>query len=171
MQYEDSGDTGDGWNFVPPQHNPVVISSGQAVSVAVEEEGPLQVTFRIDRILRVPAALEPVHRESRSAGTVTLEVHDFLTLRACAPVLYVRTEVNNTAADHRLRVLFPSGIRADAVDTDQPFAWVTRSVAVDPASADYKEPDPVERPHHTVFAIGDAIGGLAVSSRHTPWRR
>jgi alpha-mannosidase/mannosylglycerate hydrolase len=70
--------------------------------------------------------------------------------------------VDNTARDHRIRVLFPSDIAADEYDSDQPFAWLRRPVAIDAASAEYKEPDPVERPHHTVFAIGDSTGGLAV---------
>jgi alpha-mannosidase len=35
-------------------------------------------------------------------------------------------------------------------------------VPTDPNSGDYKEPDPVERPHHTVFAAGHERGGLAV---------
>jgi mannosylglycerate hydrolase len=78
------------------------------------------------------------------------------------PMLHVSTQVHNTACDHRLQVLFPSGIASDTYWSDQPFAWVERPVAIDPGSSHYKEPDPIERPHHSVFAIADNEGGLAV---------
>jgi alpha-mannosidase/mannosylglycerate hydrolase len=162
FQYEDTGDTGDGWNFVPPLKNSTLVGPGQQVGVFIEEDGPLQVTFRIDRVLRVSAALEPVQRESRGETMVDVPVSDYLTLKVDDPILHVRSVVDNTARDHRIRVMFPSDIAADEYDSDQPFAWLRRPVAIDAASAEYKEPDPVERPHHTVFAIGDSTGGLAV---------
>ncbi len=162
FQYEDSGDAGDGWNFVPPLANPLVVSPGQAAQPAIVDDGPLQVTFRIDRLLRVPVGLDPRQPESRSQETIDLPITDYLTMRADDPALHVRTVVDNRARDHRLRVLLPADLQAGHYWSDQPFAWVRRPIATDPGSSDYKEPDPVERPHHTVFALGDANGGLAV---------
>ena len=163
FQYEDSGDTGDGWNFIPPMNNPIVVSPGHAAQVFVEEDGPLQITFRIERVLRVPAGIEPVARESRLTELVKMSITDYLTVRVGDPRLHVRTVVNNTAGDHRLRVLLPTDITmAKDYWSDQPFAWVRRSIATDPKSVEYKEPDPAERPHHTIVAVGDAMGGLAV---------
>lgn len=160
--YEDSGDTGDGWNFVPPVRNPLLVGHGSPVVVSVEEDGPLQTTFSISRTLHVPAALEPVHREERQAARVAVRVTDHLTLRRGEHFLRVRTVVENTALDHRLRVLFPTRLPAETYWSDQPFAWVERPVAIDAASARYKEPDPQERPHHTAVAIAGTRGGLAV---------
>jgi len=162
FQYEDSGDAGDGWTFVPPVHNQILVSAGDEVQTSLEADGPLQVTFRIDRRFRIPVGLDPVHREERAPETALLTVTDFLTIRAGDPVLHVRTVVDNTVRDHRLRVLFPTDVVADHIYSDQPFAWVSRPVALDPGSAVYKEPDPPERPHHTTVAIGDDKGGLAV---------
>ncbi|MFW6133866.1 MAG: glycoside hydrolase family 38 C-terminal domain-containing protein, partial [Planctomycetota bacterium] len=163
FRYQDSGDAGDGWNFVPPIANPTVVSPGRTAQVCVEQDGPLQVTFRIDRVLRVPAGLDPVQRERRCDEQVDVRIVDRLTLRAGDGVLEVRTEVSNTARDHRLQVLFASGIAGESYWADQPFAWVQRPVATASGSAHYKEPDPVERPHHSVFAIADGDrGGLAV---------
>jgi alpha-mannosidase/mannosylglycerate hydrolase len=162
FHYEDSGDRGDGWNYVPPIRNPVVVSPGHAVQTGVVEDGPLQVTFRIERILRVPAGLDGQEPDRRDARLVELPVTDFLTLRAGDPLLRVRTVVENVACDHRLRVLLPTDIAADSYWSDQPFAWVERPVATDPGSAEYKEPDPPERPHHTIVALTDGQDGLAI---------
>jgi len=57
LQYEDSGDAGDGWSYVPPLANNIIVGAGDCVSCALEHDGPLQVSFRIERRLRVPAAL------------------------------------------------------------------------------------------------------------------
>lgn len=54
-----------------------LVGPGQQVGVFIEEDGPLQVTFRIDRVLRVPAALEPVQRESR--GETMVGFQTFMT--------------------------------------------------------------------------------------------
>jgi alpha-mannosidase/mannosylglycerate hydrolase len=160
--YEDTGDAGDGWNHVPPAADLRVLSSGDSVHAALAEDGPLQVTFRVERVLRVPAGLDPRNPDVRSPQRIELPVTDFLTLRRDDPCLHVRTVVDNTACDHRLRVLFPSDLAADEYWADQPFLWVRRPVPVDPRSAEYKEPDPVERPHHTAFALAAAGAGLAV---------
>ncbi len=160
--YEDSGETGDGWTFVPPATNGVVFSPGMVVQTGVECEGPLQVTFRIDRVLRVPAGLDPRNSERRSEARVELAVTDFLTLRAGDPCLHVRTVVENNACDHRLRVFFPTGLATETYESDQPFAWVERPVATAAGGHAFKEPDPVERPHHSVVALSDGKAGLAL---------
>jgi alpha-mannosidase/mannosylglycerate hydrolase len=160
--YEDSGEVGDGWTFVPPAANSVVVSSGMATQCGIESEGPLQVTFRVDRVLRVPAGLDPRNGERRAGERVDLAVTDFLTLRAGDPCLHVRTVVQNNACDHRLRVLFPTDLKADTYECDQPFAWVQRPVATAEGGHAFKEPDPVERPHHSVVALTDGNAGLAL---------
>jgi hypothetical protein len=160
--YEDSGDAGDGWNFVPPLRNRIIVGPGDSVTVCVEEDGPLVVTFCIDRRFRLPVGLDPLSRESRVDKTEDVLVRDFLSLRKGEKFLRVRTDVKNTVGNHRLKVLLPTHVESDTYWSDQPFAWVERPIATDPGSARYKEPDPIERPHHSVIAIGNQSGGLAV---------
>lgn len=163
FQYEDTGDRGDGWIFVPPVHNRTVVSPGHSVQCGIEQDGSQIVTFRVDRALRVPASLdESPEGERRSDEIVGLAITDFISVRAADPCLRVRTVVENTARDHRLRVLLPTDVRSDSYYADQPFAFVERPVATDPEGARYKEADPVERPHHTIFGIEGDKGGLAV---------
>lgn len=159
--YEDAGDAGDGWVYIPPVSQRKVVSPGQC-TVSVEQDGPLCVVFRIDRKLEVPARQSANPGESRGADPVTLAITDRLILMADAPYLRVRTTVTNTACDHRLRVLFPSGVKADEYWADEPFIFITRPVAIRKETLSGKEADPVERPHHSMFGIEDAKGGVAV---------
>jgi len=85
-----------------------------------------------------------------------------VTLRANDPCLQVRTIVDNNACDHRLRVLLPTDLAVDSYWSDQPFAWVERPVATAANSEHYKEPDPVERPHHSAVVLSDGNAGLAL---------
>lgn len=159
--YEDGGDAGDGWTFIPPPVNETIVSPGHGVECGVEHDGSQMVTLRVNRALRVPESLD-ASGGCRSGSKVELNISDFITLTRTSPYLLVRTVVENNARDHRLRVTFPSGIAADTYYADQPFAFVERPVALDPESAHYKEADPQERPHHQMFGIEDDEGGLAV---------
>jgi len=159
--YEDSGDAGDGWTFIPPPANDVIVSPGHGVECGVAHDGTEMVTFRVERTLRVPEGLDG-RKERRSDRKVELNVTDLVTLTRTSPYVAVRTVVENTARNHRLRVLHPSGVRADSYYADQAFAFVERPVALDPESVHYKEADPDERPHGTLFGIEDGRGGLAV---------
>lgn len=159
--YEDGGDSGHGWIYETPVSDRKIISSGRN-TVSVEQDGPLCVIFRIDRQLEIPAQQSIRPGESRGEETVILPVSDHLILTADAPYLRVRTTVRNTARDHRLRVLFPSGIKADKYWADEPFVFINRPVAIRKETLAGKEADPVERPHHSMFGIEDAKGGLAV---------
>ncbi len=159
---EDVGDCGDGWNYVAPLGDRVILSGGRTVQCAWVEDGPLQATVCIERTLRVATALSVGNGEQRSSDSATLTVWDYLTIRKGDPLLHVRTEVENTAGDHRLRVLFPTDAQTDRYWSDQPFCRVERPVATDPGSECYKEADPAERPHHSWVAVGGGGRGLAL---------
>jgi len=160
--YEDAGDRGDGWTFIAPASNEVVVSPGHAVECGVAHDGRQMVTFRVNRVLDVPAGLEPTDPERRSSRRVGLKITDYVMLTRTSPCVLVRTVVENNACDHRLRVMFPSDVRADTYFADQAFAFVERPVARDPESVHYREADPEARPHHSIFGVSDERGGLAV---------
>ena len=159
--YEDAGEVGDGWTRGIPADDRRIVSPGSPATSGVEEDGPVRVTFRIDRELRVPEAISQFGR-GRSGRIHALKIADFLSIEAGTPFVRVRTVVENTAADHRLRVLFPLGIASEMCYSDQPFEIVERPVALDPARARDGERENPERAHHTYFGVEDGCNGLAV---------
>ena len=161
LLYEDVGEVGDGWTRGIPADDRRIVSPGSPVTAGVEEDGPVRTVFRIDRELLVPEAITQFGR-GRSERTRALKITDFLSVEAGTPFVRVRTVVENTVTDHRLRVLFPSGIAADTCYADQPFEVVERPVALDPARARDGERENPERAHHTYFGVEDEVGGLAV---------
>ena len=79
------------------------------VEVSVLETGPLRGRLRVRRSYTVPARLDARDPDARSEASVPLVVDTVLELRESEPMLRVEVDFVNPAADHRLRVLVPSG--------------------------------------------------------------
>ena len=159
--YEDCGDGGDGWTIGRLMDDIVYRTPGSEVTTAVEEDGPLRTTYRIERRFRLPERMARGQwRRSEERGV--LEVTDFLTVERHAPFVRVRTRVNNTISDHRLRVLFPTGQPAERSFAETPFALVERDTAIPPETATWHERINPEKAFTGYFGVQHAEGGLAV---------
>jgi alpha-mannosidase len=136
-----------------------VITGARFVEARLVHEGPLRGELQLSWRLAVP---EESKRAGRSAVAVQLEIHAALTLDAGAPFLRVRVSGANLCRDHRLRVLFHTGIVDAEVWADSSFGAVRRSpIATPPASAELAPPtDPLAR---YVTLSGAAAGATLFS--------
>jgi mannosylglycerate hydrolase len=160
---EDEADIGEGWNHVSPVTNEVCTSYGSNAQISVVYEGPLQTRIRIRTSISIPHAIHP-QETRRSEEFVTIEVTTFLELRKDDPILRCRTLVNNRARDHRLRLLFPSGLQTEHFHTNTPFDFVKRSIE-QPDYSGYMEKARGTVPHNGIVSIDDGNWGLAVYSK------
>ena len=109
--FEDSSDAGDEYNYSPPDRQEVLDTRGEAAEIEVAEDGPGWATIEIRRTFHMPKELTP-DRKGRSEERVACRIVSFVTLQREARRVDIRTIVDNGARDHRLRVAFPTGIRA-----------------------------------------------------------
>ncbi len=173
LTFEDSGDGGSGWQWIPPQFDEVVHSSGTPFEFTRVQDGPLMAALQLRMQLRVPKGLDPTPYEAdparmrRTGATVDLPITVTLTLDADARYLDVDIEVDNRAANHRLRVHFPTGIATDVCFADVAYDVIERTIA-QPDSHDWLERQLGTYPHHSFVGVGDAEGGLAVLTAGTP---
>jgi alpha-mannosidase len=123
--FEDSGDVGDEYNYSYPKKDAWMVSSQGWAKVRRVEKGPLRASLCIEVVMRVPAAAAP-GRKKRSAGLVPLSVQSVVSLTPYSRAVRFETTVDNTAQDHRFRVLFPAGIATDRVTADSQFCVVER---------------------------------------------
>lgn len=124
---EDSGDVGDEYNYSPPANNRRV-SATDATDVHITRvlAGPVRAAFRIDLMLPLPAAASP-DRSSRSSDRVSNRVALIVSLDAGSPRVRWDVEVDNQSKDHRLRLLFPTGVDVlTDVRAESAFAVVRR---------------------------------------------
>jgi len=164
LTFEDSSEIGDGWFHASTVTEEVVLSSACLAQIAVVHDGPEVVTFRIAVTMNVPARFD-WHAEKRSDERADLHIVSLVSLRRGARTVEIETRVVNTVEDHRLRLLLPSDVvDAKSYLAHQPFDFVERSIALDPATASWQEAELAEKPFLGIQAVGAGKRGLAFLS-------
>jgi hypothetical protein len=123
---EDRGDRGDTYDFDPVDDD----RGAELVSTRVDRYRHASGIERlvVTRVFTVPAALDEA-RAARSKGTVDLEIVTEARVAPGVEHVDLRVVVENTACDHRLRMLFPTGRAAEHA-----VAATTFDVAVRPTA-------------------------------------
>jgi len=152
--FEDCSDKGGPLRFDPAYESGVITSLTQRPEIALVSNGELSATYRItynwelpeqictDLRIHVPHGSEWVDQgelkrsDKRKAITISTEV----TLKKDSSQLEFKTVVENTVRDHRLRVVFPTGMKqAEMGLADSPFDLVEREIAVPDSTGWYEE--------------------------------
>ena len=163
LTFEDAADIGDGWYHGPAVNDQCYTSTGAAAEVALVHDGPYLTTFRVRTSLRVPEAFDFAHMV-RAEDLTTVEIDSLVSLRPDSDRVEVTTTVHNTARDHRLRVLFPSGARTRTYLADSPFDVVERPIALRADNHEYRELEVECKPQQSWTALFGEERGLAVVS-------
>jgi mannosylglycerate hydrolase len=120
----DDGDAGDTYNYSPPDAD-LVVDAPLAVTVEVEEHGPLRAALRVRRTYDWPERLEGGRER---VGQCRVEVITRLELRAGERLVRVTTTLDNRGRDHRLRAWFPLPTAATSTRAECAFATVERGL-------------------------------------------
>ena len=164
LTFEDQADIGDGWNFGPATNDQAFTSTASRAAVSVAHAGAKLAALRVRTLFDLPLEFD-FSLMKRSEQVEPLVIDSLLTLRAGSLVLEVETTVENTARDHRLRVLFPSGAgQAQTYVADTPFDVVERPIALRPDNTRYREEEVETKPQQSWFAVQAGGRGLAVIS-------
>ncbi|REE67958.1 alpha-mannosidase/mannosylglycerate hydrolase [Paenibacillus taihuensis] len=168
LSYLDDGEIGDGWFHVNPAEDRVVSSTGAPCTIEKVEDGPSRTVFRITHTLSVPESLDETKRNIRRSDRYrALRVVSLVGLSTGNAYVDVETTVDNSARDHRLRVLVPTGVAADSYFVNQPFAFVERPVGLRVDTQDWKECDVPEKQMGGIAGKRRADGsGLAFVSAY-----
>jgi mannosylglycerate hydrolase len=162
--FEDRGDAGDEYTFSAPRRDtPIALEPG-TVKVTAFRNGP-RCLLAISGMLEVPESLDG-DRTRRSARTVHLPVAIEASLHPGVARVDLRISVDNTAADHRLRVLFPTGMPAASASVEGVFSVEDRPLTPDDMSR-YKgwiEP-PSTNPQKSFASVSDVTRGLTIANR------
>ncbi|MFH2039732.1 MAG: glycoside hydrolase family 38 C-terminal domain-containing protein, partial [Chloroflexota bacterium] len=121
-RFVDGGDAGDEYNYSPPAQD--TFSTPRVVSLKVFRHR-LIPSLEIEYALQVPAQLAS-DRKSRSKQWVRIPILSRISLAPGLPRVAIRTEVDNLAQDHRLRVHFRAPFSVQTADHDGHFEVVRR---------------------------------------------
>jgi alpha-mannosidase len=164
--FSDDEDAGDLYDYSPCRHPLNVSSLSRMAGLRLVHAGPLQVTYEISTALTLPASLNE-DRKRRSEERVDCPISTTVTLRWDSRLVDVRTTVHNRAKDHRLRVCFPTDIKANQAAADGHFDVVSRPIDLPKVRGWTQRPVPTRHQRHFVD-VSDGQVGLGVFNRGLP---
>ncbi|MFH2102944.1 MAG: glycosyl hydrolase-related protein [Chloroflexota bacterium] len=161
---EDNGDCGDEYNTCAPardQTKTAKLKRARAI------HHPVASTLELDLDLVTAVGLS-TDRRSRSRKTTSISIQSSISVFPGVRRIDIRTTVNNTARDHRLRVHFPAPLSCDHAFHDGHFEIVRRPTTL-PAYDDTWVEDPrPEVPQRVFSTITDGKLGLTIANRGLP---
>lgn len=167
--FQDEGDCGDYWMYYPPYHNRIYSSKGCSASVWLEDNGPLSATIAAQIVMELPARADRPDngvkgRSGRSEETVPVKLLTRYTLRKGQRQVEVQLQVRNTARDHRMKVMFDTGIRAERAAAEGHFNVDKRPLVPlkDENGAYYNEL--MTQPMQNFVDLSDGKQGLGIIS-------
>jgi mannosylglycerate hydrolase len=160
----DGGDCGDEYNYAPPVVDRFTSARLKHVTIA---NGPVQQSLELEMELKTPLSLA-AGRKARSKEQARLSISSTITLTNGVPRVDIRTGLNNTARDHRLRVHFPAGFPAATGNQDGHFEVVERKMGLLAFDDSWVEQPRPELPQRAFTDITDGKSGLMVANRGLP---
>lgn len=164
LRFEDQGDRGDEYTF-DPVLGEAPIYSNTAGLIATEHD-LLRASLRIRVQMDLPVELSP-SRNERSTETKRCEIETLISLSSLTKRVDFAVSYTNTVRDHRLRVLFPSGVHTDVVNVDENFDSVTRAIAMPEGTGWNEAPYPTKHVDRFLY-LCDGERGFALITKGLP---
>lgn len=167
--FQDEGDCGDYWMYYPPYNNQTYSSKGCAASIRLEDNGPLSATVAAEITMELPThGYRPDNgikgKSSRSQDKTPVKILTRYTLIKGARQVEVQLQIHNTARDHRMKVLFDTGIVTEKAAAEGHFNVDKRPLLPlkDENGAYYNEL--TTQPMQNFVDISDGVKGLGIVS-------
>ncbi len=125
MYFEDSGDIGDEYTFCSPDFDEVIDSRTFKPEFKIIESGPLRGAIQISTTMLVPKSASD-DRGEHSNEKVTLDLQTTISITMNSRRVDIKTQLFNQVNDHRLRVVFQTGMNTNISYADSQFAIVKR---------------------------------------------
>lgn len=173
LRYEDVADIGNEYTFVPAPGDLPIYSGVEPVEITLTQDEDYRAEFKISTIMVIPKSaaasfekekqyfVDVKNRKSgRSEETTTVAIDTFVALEKHGCGVKVKTIVQNTAKDHRLRVLIPTSMQCSTHKAESVFESVERKNV---HHAGWTYPSGCDRQQGFVM-MHDEQSGLAVAN-------
>ncbi|AQQ70157.1 Mannosylglycerate hydrolase [Limihaloglobus sulfuriphilus] len=140
-----------------------VTSLGCNSIITLIENNTLRATWKVELAMMIPDRADHAARD-RSHSRVELPVEMYLTLRKDSNALEIKTVIENTAKDHRLRIMMPTGVKTDYAYADGPFDVLKRSLLWDDTKDNMEEYHPY-KPMQRFVTLSDDSRGFSFISK------
>ena len=171
LQFEDTGDCGHEYTYAPTKGEPIM-SGKVPAKVELTKNEEFVTEYKVTVTMEIPKEGDEKAKEAislhypifereesgRSEETVTMEIVSYISLSKDSKSLDIKTELTNNAKDHRLRVLFPTGLDATTHKVESVFEAPTRNNDHKPC---WTYPSKCEH-QQSFVTMSDDNGGISV---------
>ncbi|MBI4320727.1 MAG: hypothetical protein HY675_19725 [Chloroflexi bacterium] len=165
--FVDGGDAGDTYTYSPPDEDSIFHRPNAPPKIAVLEEGPARWRVQVDLVLMLPKALAE-DRRSRSGRLVACPISTLISIYPGVPRIDFETKIENNAADHLLRVRFPTRIRTTNAEAEGHFTVSSRPLELPADTSSWLEQPTGKQPQLRFVDVSDGRHGLMVANRGLP---
>lgn len=172
--YEDCGDLGNEYVFKQPDGEQPLTTKGVPATITLIENESYQITYEIIHQWAIPAQADELFTEEkrrmtpfrnrkaqRTNNTVPMRIVTRVTLEQSGEGLRIQASFNNQAKDHRVRVLFPTGLQSDKHWADSIFEVAKRNTI--PAE-EWSNPSNAQH-QHSFISVSDDQYGLSIANK------
>ncbi|MGG1575374.1 glycoside hydrolase family 38 C-terminal domain-containing protein [Fictibacillus sp. NRS-1165] len=167
--FEEGGNAGDEYDFSPPREDEIITTKDSAPEISVVHNGPVFATVRIVHTLHFPVDSD-VNGRSKEFRVSTIE--SFVTVNRHGDRIDIRTVIDNTVKNHRIRALFETGLKAGTHIADQQFGTIRRDNVL--PQVEYWEGENWEEKYYPIYPqqkfvdVSDEKNGLSIFNKGLP---
>lgn len=159
-RFLDGGDAGDEYTYSYPAKDGFYGLDASSLEISGSKWGEFMQQIVIKGVLNLPESLNS-DRKARSGRFVACPVKIEVRLEKGVKRVSFKTELVNNAKDHRLQVLFPSGVLACKSYSESQFAVIERSIEAEQVEK-WEEQPPVTHPQKGFVDVSDGVNGAAI---------
>jgi alpha-mannosidase len=171
--YEDTGDIGNEYMYKQPDGEETLTTKGLKAKITWVENTPFRAVYRIEHSWMLPLGADRVldeeirsmapfryRKAKRVKETAEVKLLTELTLDKFSRSIGIASTIDNTVEDHRVRMLFPTGLQADEVTVDSIYELAKRPIKPEP---EWQNPSNAQ--HQNAFvSISDGSAGVTVAN-------
>lgn len=161
--FEDNGSVGNAHQVRQPMRDFTVTSLGCAPTITLLESNTLRGVYKIDLVLPIPADAD-IEKRNRGNNIVELLITTWLTLTRGSRRLEIKTQFDNAARDHRLRVMLPSDVQTDMVSAESAYDVIERCFLWKDVKDNFEGHHPFQ-PMQSFIDLSDGKNGVALLSK------
>ncbi|MEN7973978.1 MAG: glycoside hydrolase family 38 C-terminal domain-containing protein, partial [Verrucomicrobiota bacterium] len=129
------------WTHCPAIKDKLFTNCGREAAIDLVSQSDLAIRMKVKYNMQIPVGLDMDNQtqccsqiyinyaaDERSPKLIEIPIESILTLRKDSKRLDIETTLDNRAQDHRLRVMFPTGVETDQSCSDTAYDVVERTV-------------------------------------------
>ncbi|MGX1902617.1 glycoside hydrolase family 38 N-terminal domain-containing protein [Thermolongibacillus altinsuensis] len=167
--FEESGNAGDEYDFSPPREDEIITTKDSSPEIKVIHNGPIFATVKITYTMRFP---EDTDENRRSTHYKTSTIESYVTVNRYEDRVDIKTVIDNTVKNHRIRALFETGLKTSTHIADQHFGTIRRENYL--KQVEYWEKENWEERYYPIYPqqkfvdVSDSERGISILNKGLP---